>query len=187
MPYSDKPLYDSLPPNWDADGSLRALLAPSDSKLKAVADLLESWYTYVNPALCPDKALDWLASFYAIPFWANRWSSLQKRSLLLALKAIRRLRGTMTSFTMAMDALGYQYKVVRTGASYLSLKLSSPLYSGEYKAFIKLPRQYPYGGPVFQDAQAASDALLPVGTDVTICHEHFYLGLTPLSHPLFKS
>lgn len=186
MPYPDKPLYDLLPPSWDPDGVLKALVAPSDDKIKSIADTLETFHRYVNPATCPDPALDWLADFYGFPFWAARWTNGQKRALLTAIKPLRRLRGTLTSLTTALSALGLSHKVYRLGGSYLPLTFPSPLTSGTERLFIRLPREYPYLGPQWQDSQSAVNALMPAGTEVLVCHEHFYLSVSALGNPLFQ-
>jgi phage tail P2-like protein len=186
MSLNERPVYSLVPDAWDPEGVLGHILLSTDQKLKATGDLMESLYTWLDPTLCPDKALDLMGWLSGIPIWDEAWTPEQKRALLSVQGPLRRLRGTLGSATTAMDALGLTYDVWRPGATYLTFPLPSTLGTGGFEVYIRLGKSHPWRSQAFVEAERVLRAFAPAGLKAVVCHRQFYLGITRLGSPMFS-
>lgn len=187
MSLDARPVYSLIPGAWDPEGVLSSVLLPSDQKLKGIGDLLENLYTWLDPAQCPDIALDYMGWLSACPIWDEAWSPVQKRALLSAQGVLRRLRGTLGSAEIALVALGVEYDLWRPGATYMPFRMSSVMGQGGFEVFIRLGKEHPHGSQVFVEAERVARAFLPAGLKVVVCHRGLYMGISRMSHPMFSA
>jgi phage tail P2-like protein len=187
MSLDERPVYSLVPDTWDPEGVLGHILRPTDQKLKATGDLMESLYTWLDPALCPDKALDFFSWVAGLPIWDESWTPVQKRALLSNQSALRRLRGTLYSAILAMDSLGLTYDVWRPGATYLTFSLPAVMGAGGYEIYFRLDKTHPYRSRSFIEAERVCRVFLPAGLKSVVCHRYFYLGVTRMSSPMFSA
>jgi hypothetical protein len=187
MPIAQRPLYTLVPKQWETGKTLDFLLAGVDQKLKESGDFLEDFHTWLDPDLCPDKALDYLGWLNGHRVWSTRWTVLQKRNMLRETDYLRRNRGTVPGFLRACTALGLPTLIRQLNKSTLPLKLSSPLRTGSSEYWVTLGPRSTWDGADFRSTRALTADYLPAGTGAKVAHRLYYLGITPLGQPLFNS
>lgn len=88
-----------LPPN--ATALERALVLSCAGAVDLPTPLRETW----SPENCPERLLPWLAWAFGVEDWDATWTANQKRAVIGASIATKRIRGTIGAVRSALGAL----------------------------------------------------------------------------------
>ena len=112
---SPHPIAPTLPSVFQDDELTLRLVAAFDDSIAPVLVTLDSLHAYVDPALCPDDFLDWVASWIGLVPDEN-WTLERRRALAMRAVPIYRLRGTVVGLIGHVELLfGERPEVVDSG------------------------------------------------------------------------
>jgi phage tail-like protein len=112
---SPHPIAPMLPSVFQDDELTLRLVAAFDDSIAPVLVTLDSLHAYVDPALCPDDFLDWVASWIGLVPDEN-WTLERRRALAMRAVPIYRLRGTVAGLIGHVELLfGERPEVVDSG------------------------------------------------------------------------
>jgi phage tail-like protein len=112
---SPNPIAPMLPAVLQEDELALQLVAAFDEVLAPVLVTLDSLEAYVDPALCPDDFLDWLAGWIGLVPDEN-WTVERRRTLAARAVPVYRLRGTVAGLIGHVELLfGERPEVVDSG------------------------------------------------------------------------
>jgi phage tail-like protein len=109
------PFAPMLPAVFQEDELTLQLVSAFDESLAPVLVTLDSLHAYVDPALCPDDFLDWVAGWIGLVPDEN-WTLERRRALAARAVPVYRLRGTVAGLIGHVELLfGERPEVVDSG------------------------------------------------------------------------
>jgi phage tail-like protein len=112
---SPHPIAPTLPSLYQDDDLTLRLVAAFDESIAPVLVTLDSLHAYVDPALCPDDFLDWLAGWVGLVPDEN-WTLERRRALAARAVPVYRLRGTVAGLVGHIELLfGERPEVIDSG------------------------------------------------------------------------
>jgi phage tail-like protein len=112
---SPHPIAPTLPSVYQEDDLTLQLVAAFDESIAPVLVTLDSLHAYVDPALCPDDFLDWVAGWIGLVPDEN-WTIDRRRALAARAVPIFRLRGTVGGLVGHVELLfGERPEVIDSG------------------------------------------------------------------------
>jgi phage tail-like protein len=100
---SPRPIAPTLPSLYQED-ELTLLVSAFDEIMAPILVTLDSLEAYVDPALCPDDFLDWLAGWIGLVPDEN-WTVERRRKLAARAVPVYRLRGTVAGLVGHVELL----------------------------------------------------------------------------------
>jgi phage tail-like protein len=101
---SPHPIAPTLPSVYQEDVLTLQLVSAFDESLAPVLVTLDSLHAYVDPALCPEDFLDWLAGWIGLVPDEN-WTLERRRALAARAVPVYRLRGTVAGLVGHVELL----------------------------------------------------------------------------------
>ena len=112
---SPRPIAPTLPAVFQEDELTLQLVAAFDELMAPVFVTLDSLEAYVDPGLCPDDFLDWIASWIGLVPDEN-WTVERRRRLASRAVPVYRLRGTVAGLIGHVELLfGERPEVIDSG------------------------------------------------------------------------
>ncbi|HEY1480382.1 MAG TPA: phage tail protein [Gaiellales bacterium] len=101
---SPRPIAPTLPSLYQEDELTLLLVSAFDEIMAPILVTLDSLEAYVDPALCPDDFLDWLAGWIGLVPDEN-WTVERRRKLAARAVPVYRLRGTVAGLVGHVELL----------------------------------------------------------------------------------
>jgi phage tail-like protein len=101
---SPRPIAPTLPALFQEDQLALQLVSAFDESIAPVLVTLDSLAAYVDPALCPEDFLDWVAGWVGLVPDEN-WTIERRRALAARAVPVFRLRGTVAGLVGHVELL----------------------------------------------------------------------------------
>ena len=112
---SPHPIAPTLPSIYQDDDLTLRLVEAFDESIAPVLVTLDSLHAYIDPALCPEDFLDWLAGWIGLVPDEN-WTLERRRALAARAVPVYRLRGTVAGLIGHVELLfGERPEVIDSG------------------------------------------------------------------------
>jgi len=110
-----RPIVDLLPGVFQEDEFTRRFTAGLDAVIAPAFTILDALEVYVDPQICPEDFLPWLASWVGVAIDEN-WEVPQQRAFIRSAVGLFRTRGTMHGLKAEVELLtGGAVEISETG------------------------------------------------------------------------
>jgi phage tail-like protein len=127
-----RPIIEMLPGVYQEDEFTRRLTAGLDEVVAPAFRVLDSLDAYVDPLLCPEDFLPWLASWVGISIDEN-WPLDKQREFISAAVSLFHWRGTARGLRQEVELLtGGHVEIAETGAVTASITPTGAIPGEDY-------------------------------------------------------
>lgn len=189
-PWTDgRPIYHRLPYKGYRDNPVADFVTePMDYNIIAIKNLLQQFYSRINPATCSEADMDYVGFLYGFSggFWDTNWSETVKRSFITNAVLLWRSRGSIASIGSVLAIHNIQHDIFTDGLLLVPFTIPSTLGTPKARVFIRLPLLYLRNSAQWLEAERSRNNWLSATILSKVCYNKFYVGFSVVGEPIFS-